>query len=67
MVTGIDGNNKIFIALHCFMPNGFMETYDWIYDYAFPLFVVGDDVIKCNELVITDGEFALYDPLVNVS
>jgi hypothetical protein len=66
IVTGIDGNNKIFIALHCFMPNGFMETYDWIYDYAFPL-LVGEDAIANNEVVLTDGEYALYDPLVNLS
>mmetsp|Transcript_15000 Transcript_15000/g.28232 ORF Transcript_15000/g.28232 Transcript_15000/m.28232 type:complete len:809 (-) Transcript_15000:162-2588(-) len=66
VVTGIDGNNKIFIALHCFMPNGFMETYDWIYDYAFPL-LVGEHVIEHNEIVVTDGEYALYDPLVNLS
>jgi len=66
VVTGVDGNNKIFIALHCFMPNGFMETYDWIYDHAFPL-LVGDNVIKHNQLVIADGEYELYDPLVNLS
>jgi hypothetical protein len=67
IVTGIDGNNKIFIALHCFMPNGYLESYNWIYDYAlFPL-LVGDDVLRNNQIVITDGEFALYDPLVNLA
>lgn len=57
VVTGIDGNNKIFIALHCFMPNGFMETYDWIYDYAFPL-LVGEHIITDNGMVVRNCDEA---------
>jgi hypothetical protein len=66
VVTGVDGNNKIFVALHCFMPNGLLESYDWIYDYAFPL-LLGDTTISNNEVTITDGEVALYAPLVNLT
>jgi len=64
LVTGQDGNNKIFIALHCFMPNAQMDSFNWIYDYAMPL-LIGEETLLMNKVTITDGEDALYTPLVN--
>ena len=65
LFTGLDGNNKIFPALHCFMPNCSSEQYGWIYEYAFPD-LVGKDVVKRNEVFITDGETAMYETLENL-
>jgi len=64
LVTGQDGNNKLFIVLHCFMPNAQMDSFNWIYDYAMPL-LIGEETLLKNKATITDGENALYSPLVN--
>jgi hypothetical protein len=64
--TGQDGNNKIFLALHSFMPNSQMSAFHWIYEYAIPC-LWSLETITNNDVVITDGEDALYGPLENLS
>ena len=34
LTTGIDGNGKIHIGMHCCMQNIFMEPFGWIYEEA---------------------------------
>jgi len=48
LVTGQDGNNKLFIVLHCFMPNAQMDSFNWIYDYAMPL-LIGEETLLKNK------------------
>ena len=64
--TGLDGQKKLFIALHCFMPNARFESFSWIYKFALPELWT-DKVISEIEVVITDGENALFSPLENLS
>ncbi len=64
IVTGQDGNNKSFVAFHCYMPNSKMDTYDWIYSNAIPE-LASNYIIQRNEVFITDGENALFSPLLN--
>ena len=64
--TGLDGLGKIFIAVHCFMPNSQMSSYGWVYRTAIPL-LWGDNIVRRVKVVITDGEHALYAPLENLS
>ena len=59
--TGQDGNGNIFNALHCYMPNGKPQTFDWIYLEVMPK-LVGTSIIKRNRVLITDGEHAMYIP-----
>jgi hypothetical protein len=35
IATGIDGLGRIFMALHCFMPNAKAISFNWIYEHAF--------------------------------
>lgn len=65
VATGIDGNNKIFPALHSFMPNAKMNSFAWIYDHAIPELWPHHCITKC-EAMITDGEHALYAPIENM-
>ncbi len=64
--TGIDGLGKIFIALHCYMPNSQMTSYGWVYRIAIPT-LWGDCVVQKMKVIITDGEDALYRPFENLS
>ena len=66
LATGIDGLGKIFIGLHCFMPNAQAVSYNWIYKVAIPT-LWGNETVECVEVAITDGEDALYSPLQNQS
>lgn len=65
LFCGLDGNRKIFPALHCFMPNSTTEIYEWIYEYAF-LDMAGANVVERNEVFLTDGETAMYESLDNL-
>jgi hypothetical protein len=65
VATGIDGNNKIFPALHSFMPNAKMNSFAWIYNHAIPELWPKDCIEKC-EVMITDGEHSLYAPIENM-
>jgi len=53
IVAGQDGNGNIFNALHCYMPNGKPQTFDWIYAEAMPK-LVGTSIIERNRVLITD-------------
>ena len=64
--TGQDGTGRIFIALHSFMPNAQMTSFNWIYKHAVPALWT-NDVVTNTEVAITDGEYALYGPLQNLS
>lgn len=35
--TGIDGFGKLFIALHCYMPNAQASSFHWIYTHVMPI------------------------------
>ena len=64
LVLGQDGNNKSFVAFHCYIPNSKMDTFDWIYTHAIP--ELASPTILCgNEVFITDGEDALFAPFIN--
>ena len=39
--TGIDGQGKLFISVHCFMPNAKAISFDWIYKHALKQIVGG--------------------------
>ena len=64
--TGQDGNGKLFSALHCYMPNAQLDSFQWIYKIAIP-FLWGSEVVKKLNVVITDGERNLYSPIENAS
>mmetsp|Transcript_2524 Transcript_2524/g.2829 ORF Transcript_2524/g.2829 Transcript_2524/m.2829 type:complete len:364 (+) Transcript_2524:2-1093(+) len=66
LAVGLDGMGKIFIPMHCFMPNSQMTSFHWVYKHAIPN-LWGDEILKRVEVVITDGEHALYAPLDNLS
>ena len=61
IVAGQEGNGNIFNALHCYMPNGKPQTFDWIYAEATPK-LVGNSIIERNQVLFTDGELAMYIP-----
>lgn len=63
--VGQDGNGKIFTNLHCFMPNAQASSFNWIYREAIP-YLWGTDAVRFNQVIITDGEEALYLPLTNI-
>ncbi len=65
IATGIDGLGRIFMALHCFMPNAKAISFNWIYEHAF-VELWGDDIVRNIEAVLTDGEHALFAPLENL-
>jgi len=48
--TGQDGNGKLFIALHSFMPNAQNGSFNWIYKYAIPELWT-EDFVKRNQVV----------------
>ena len=64
--VGQDGNGKLFIGLHCFMPNAQLVSYNWIYEHAIPELWT-EEILRCNEVVLTDGEVNLYSPIANLS
>ena len=66
LLTGKDGNNKTFIACHCYLPNSKMDTFDWLYRIAIPT-LAGEKIILCNQVFLTDGEDALYSPYINLT
>lgn len=66
LATGIDGLGKIFIGLHCFMPNSKAITYNWIYTEAI-IALWGEETVCEVQTIITDGEDSLYKPLENLS
>ena len=65
IVTGIDGLGKIFSALHVYMPNAKGEAFHWIYNHAMP--ILWKENIQNVQVILTDGETAMYSPLKNLS
>ncbi len=66
LLTGKDGNNKTFIACHCYLPNSKMDSFDWLYRIAIPS-LASQQVVLGNEVFLTDGEDSLYSPYINQS
>ena len=62
LFCGLDGNNHLFPAFHCLMPNTSSEMYQWVYESAF-LEMVGEETIERNQAFFTDGESAMYGSL----
>ena len=65
VATGIDGNGKIFPAIHCFMPNAQAASFNWIYTTAIPTLWPKEN-LQSIQSIITDGEDALFSPLENL-
>jgi len=66
MGTGLDGNGQLFPCIHVFMPNSQKSSYGWIYNHAIPA-LWDTNTIQNIQAIGTDGEFALYSPLQNLS
>ena len=66
LLTGKDGNNRTFIAFHCYLPNSKTDTFDWLYRTAIP-HLAGEKVILRNQVFLSDGEDALFSPFVNLT
>ena len=64
--TFIDGDGGTFIGFCSFLPNSQMSSYNWLYEIAMPE-LFGDDTIKRIQVVMSDGELALYQPIENLS
>ena len=62
LFCGLDGNNHLFPAFHCLMPNSSSEIYQWVYESAF-LELVGKETVLRNQAFFTDGESAMYESL----
>ena len=62
MMVGIDGNNKIFPAMHCFMPSKELRAFNWAFNVALP-FLLTPQSLKYNQTISTDSELAMYQPL----
>jgi len=44
LAVGLDGMGKIFIPMHCFMPNSQMTSFHWVYKHAIPN-LWGDEIL----------------------
>ena len=60
--VGVDSNNKIFPAMHCFMPSKELRAYHWAFNTAFP-FLLSHQSLSYNQAISTDSEMAMYKPL----
>jgi hypothetical protein len=60
--VGQTGSGRIFICLHCYLPNSSPESFNWIYKHAIPELWQGLMNEKVH-VVITDGEAAMFSPL----
>ena len=62
LFAGIDGNNKTFTLMHCFMPSKEMRAYNWAIRVAFPQLVT-TATLRFNQCISSDGEIGIYQPL----
>ena len=62
MLVGIDGNNKIFPAMHCFMPSKEIRAFNWTFNTAVP-YLLTHQSLSFNQTISTDSELAMYQPL----
>jgi len=58
VMTGVDGDNKAFTGLRCFMPSKSKEAYQWVLHDALP-FLVGQSTADRICCISTDCEEAL--------
>ena len=59
LLSGVDGNNKVFTALRCFMPSKDTCAYNWAPRAALP-HLLSDKSLSFNQCVATDQELAMY-------
>ena len=64
--TFLDGDGGTFIGFRSFLPNSQMSSYNWLYEIAMPE-LFGEETIKRIQVVMSDGELALYQPIENLS
>ena len=64
--TFLDGDGGTFIGFRSYLPNAQMSSYNWIYEHAMPE-LLSPDILKRIQVVRTDGEMALYQPIQNLS
>ena len=62
LFAGIDGHNKTFTLMHCFMPSKEMRAYNWAIRVAFPKLVT-KATLSYNQCISSDGEIGIYQPL----
>ena len=53
--TGLDGQGKIFLGFHCFMPNAQQVSFNWVHKYALPA-LQSEQLIAKIHVIVTDGE-----------
>ena len=58
VLAGIDGNNKAFTALRCFIPSKQEQAYTWIMNEALTHLLTAN-ILKHNQCISCDQEFAL--------
>ena len=66
MSSGLDGDCKMHLGINCLMPNGVLESFDWMHEVA----MLGLDLreaITNFKLAMSDQERSLYEPLENLS
>ena len=70
LFAGVDGNNKTFTAMRCFMPSKELRAYNWAMRAALPILIT-QKTLSLNHCIASDAEYAIYTPLrsmmINVS
>ena len=66
MSSGLDGNCKMCLGINCLMPNGVLESFDWMHEVAMLGLGLREAIINFK-LAMSDQERALYEPLENLS
>ena len=64
--SGLDGNYKMHLGINYLMPNGILESFNWIYEVAILRLGLREAIINFK-LVMSNQERALYKPLENLS
>ena len=62
----LDSNCKMYLGINCLMPNGILESFNWIDDVAIVRLGFKEAIIKFK-LAISDQERVLYKLLENIS
>ena len=62
LFAGIDGNNKTFTAMRCFMPSKELRAYNWAMRAALPILLT-QKTLSLNHCIASDAEYAIYTPL----
>ena len=61
-VAGIDGHNKMFITMRCFIPSKEIKVYYWAIRTALQ-YLVTDTTLSFNQYIAYDYELAIYQTL----